>query len=136
MKPEGKKPTGSKKLFGDLPNTKILIIKSRYERFKAKFTYTVSPLLFIPLYIMDISLQRFKAKFTYTVSPLLFIPLYIMDISLHPTGLEKSLYSSLSFKKLAPTILFARTFALLKFLGPMGKRAYKVACQARKSACQ
>ena len=88
-----------------MPNTKILIIKSRYERFKAKFTYTVLPLLFIPP--------------------------SIMDISLHPTGLEKSLYSSLSFKQLlAPIILFAKTFALLNdFLDQRGKGLIKLLSQ-------
>ena len=87
-----------------MPNTKILTIKSRYESFKAKFTYTVSSLLFIPL--------------------------YIMDISLHPTGLEKFLYSSLSFKQLAPTILFVRTFAFLNdFLDQWGKELIKLLAQ-------
>jgi len=76
MKPKEKKPTASKELWGFDKHKDLLIIKSRY--------------------------QRFNAKFTYTVSPLLFIPLSIMDISFHPTGLEKSLYSSLSYNPLSP----------------------------------
>ena len=105
MKPEEKMPTASKELWGFAKHKDLLIIDSRYEHFKAKFTNTVSPLLFISL--------------------------SIMDISLHPTGLEKSLYSSLSFKQLTPaTILFARTFALLNdFLDQWGKQLIKLLAQ-------